>query len=366
MSVETIERLVARAVRFQSETAAPRLLISAHEVIANIREPEFAVHGLFEKNTVASLVAPWGGGKTAVAIDLGLRIAAQMAVHGRVTSGGFVVFVIGEGHAGFGRRLNAWSAANHRDLRNVPFYLSTRAVLMLDADAPQRLFDEISQLADHHDAPPAVIMLDTLARNLGGDENSTADMGRFVDAIDRYLRRPFGACVLVLHHPGHSEKSRGRGASAFPAAVDVEYLLERTDDVLRLTVGKPPKDFEPPEAMCWRLRPVPLVINGHAASGITVEEIQSIDTPVPSFSGLGPSQRQMLDILNAELSKRQATLEGASHDPKTARLAVDEWRNLGTKDGAISEHRNSFYKVRDALIERKLVVINDGYVSAAT
>ena len=40
--------------------------------------------------------------------------------------------------------------------------------------------------------PPQLIIIDTLARNAGGDENSTQDMNKFIHHLDKYLRVPFG------------------------------------------------------------------------------------------------------------------------------------------------------------------------------
>lgn len=364
MSVAKIDELIRRAQRYQipEEQRAPRLLVPANEIIANMREPEMVVHGMLERDTIASLVGKWGGGKTAVALDVSLRVATGLPVHGRAVRRGLVVYVAGEGQGGFGRRISAWAAHNQIPMQDVPFYMTRSAVPMPDSNGPAALQTEIAEVAESLNLEPQIIVLDTLARNLNGDENSSADMGAFVQAIDTYLRRPFGACVLVLHHPGHADRSRGRGASVFPAAVDVEYLLERDADTLRLRVGKPPKDFEPPDSMCWNLTPIPLLINDKAASGITVTEIASDDRPAPTLTGLGASQRRMLMLLQEEIERRREALERGGHDGNGARVTVEEWRDLGIEAGAIKEHRNAFYGLRDALMKRQAISIERGFV----
>ena len=59
-----------------------------------------------------------------------------------------------------------------------------------------------------------LVTLDTLARNMDGDENSTQDMNGFVSAVDTYIRRPYAAHVSVVHHTGWHDDKRMRGSRA--------------------------------------------------------------------------------------------------------------------------------------------------------
>ena len=52
-------------------------------------------------------------------------------------------------------------------------------------------------------------------------ENSTQDMSRFVAACDA-VRRRYGCTMLIIHHSGHGDKGRARGAIALKAALDAE------------------------------------------------------------------------------------------------------------------------------------------------
>ena len=52
----------------------------------------------------------------------------------------------------------------------------------------------------------ALVIIDTLARTLPGDENSAADMGRFVAGCDDLRRAARG--IAIVHHEG---KTHGRG-----------------------------------------------------------------------------------------------------------------------------------------------------------
>ena len=71
-----------------------------------------------------------------------------------------------------------------------------------------------------------LLIVDTLARCMSGDENSTADMNMAVAECDRIRRRAGGDLILV-HHQGWA-KARPRGASALFGALDALIRISRT------------------------------------------------------------------------------------------------------------------------------------------
>ncbi len=88
----------------------------------------------------------------------------------------------------------------------------TAPVQVLNFDSAKIAAEEISKLQAQH-GQPALVVLDTLARNFGpGDENSTADMTKFIAGLDWMMENQITR--LLVHHSGHSDKSRGRAAGA--------------------------------------------------------------------------------------------------------------------------------------------------------
>jgi hypothetical protein len=85
------------------------------------------------------------------------------------------------------------------------------------------------------DTKPVLIIIDTLAKCFGsGDENSNADMGRFVDGCES-LRERFGCAVAVVHHAGKNHQAGSRGATALPGAIDAQFeVSKRADGRIRL------------------------------------------------------------------------------------------------------------------------------------
>ena len=67
----------------------------------------------------------------------------------------------------------------------------------------------------------ALVVIDTLARAMTGNENAPEDMGRFVAACGR-IREACEGHVLIVHHCGKDQARGARGHSSLRAATDVE------------------------------------------------------------------------------------------------------------------------------------------------
>ena len=216
------------------------------------RPPDWLIPGAIEKNSLGLLFGESYTGKSFVAIDLALRVATGTPWRGKPVGQMPVVYIAGEGQSGIGRRLLAWELHNGVTRNDARFYFAN-ALAMTDAAELAELVEDIDV-----EGQPGLIVLDTVARNFGGgDENSNADAGRFVAACDR-LRERYQCTVLAVHHVGHGDKSRARGASALKAALDSEYRQTMTDDKKMLLTATKLKDAELPAPLAAELVTVDL------------------------------------------------------------------------------------------------------------
>lgn len=226
-------------------------LIPAAEAIRQPSAPHWLVKGVVDADSLACLFGPSGSGKSFVALDMALCIASGVAWHGRkIAHAGPVVYVAGEGLHGLKKRIRAWFL-DHPDIdpESVPFFLTSRPVRFLSADDLEIAVSEINTIVESHGRPKLVVV-DTVARCFGdGDENSTADMNAFVDALYE-LKQAFECCVFCVHHTGLADQSRARGSSAFKAALDWEYSLAVSDGQKLLACTKA-KDCEAPESLAF-------------------------------------------------------------------------------------------------------------------
>lgn len=223
-----------------SASSAPlggrKLLQPLSEALKDNEPPRWLVKDLIEEETFGMIHGASGVGKSFVVIDLAMHLATGKSDwHGmKIPSGGPVVYLAGEGHAGLRRRLRAWTQ-QHGGSSNAPFALGTYA---FDLNAPAAEQQAVTAIEALPEAPKLVIV-DTLHRFMAGDENSAGDAKTLIDACGR-LQKHFACSVLLVHHTGNNAgaQHRARGSSAWRAALDFELSLKQASGLISLSCQK--------------------------------------------------------------------------------------------------------------------------------
>jgi len=219
--------------------------------------PRWLIRGVLEEGTLAMVFGEPGVGKSFLAVSMACCIATGSNWNDREVKKGMVVYIAGEGHGGLGRRLKAWSIKHGVDLAGSPLRVSKGPAALSDPGTVDAVSEAIRQAQEEESEVPRLVIIDTLARNFGsGDENSTKDMQEFIKAVDE-LRQRHGCTVLIVHHTGHAEKGRARGAIALKGAVDAEYRIQEQSGRISLESTKM-KDGPCPSAMSLKLETVKL------------------------------------------------------------------------------------------------------------
>ncbi|MFA5677387.1 MAG: AAA family ATPase [Pseudomonas sp.] len=136
-------------------------------------------------------------------------------------------------HNGISRRIEVWSKQN--GIRPARLYVSNKSLDLFHPDGARRLEDVIERVANETGETPQLIVIDTLARNFSGDENSAGDISKFINHLDE-IRFRWGASVLIVHHSGKNPGRGSRGSTALTGAVDAEYEFTRDRDAaIRVT-----------------------------------------------------------------------------------------------------------------------------------
>jgi hypothetical protein len=323
------------------------------------KPPEWLIKGFLETASLASIFAPSDSYKSFLAIAASAPVATGVPFNGlEVTNPGPVIYIAGEGHRGLRRRFRAWEIQNHHELEETPIYVSSRAVPLGDPEAMKPVVQEIDDIA-HEEGAPQMIVVDTLSRNIAGDENSSADMPAFVEALDQ-LKNRYRATVLVVHHTGHGAQERSRGHSAFRAALDWEYRLEReTEGFARLVVTKS-KDTAPPEPMRMKLEQVVLDVFDDRGEAVTSAALElTNEEPTQDTKPLGKWQQVAFETLQQEYANNRANLEKSGRDPAEARVFTSDWRKACQKRGM---NRQRFNDVLHTLKDRNLITLDSSYV----
>lgn len=328
---------------------ARRLKLTRADQI-EMRPPDWLLRGMLERDTFALIFGDPGTGKSFLAIDWACRVATGTPWRDQAVKAGPVIYIAGEGQLGFGRRIRAWSEHHGVSLEGAPLFVAPAVAILNRMSLLQ-----LTLVADQGERP-ALIVLDTLARCFsGGDENSTQDMSVFVAACD-ILRHRYRCTVLVVHHAGHGDKSRARGAIALKAALDAEYRLSDNEAGLKLTATKM-KDAEMPPPLGLELVSVDLpgVLDdyGNPVTSAAVEVVDpdcgAIESQVKAVRPRGRWQEAGLAVARR--------LIATSDD---GRVTVDAWRDECQQAGMIRQNQ---HRVLQKLSERGEIIVADGAIS---
>ncbi|MGY6634840.1 MAG: AAA family ATPase [Alkalilacustris sp.] len=316
--------------------------------------PRFLIDGLIEEDAFVLLFGEPGAGKSLVAFDMAASIATGAPFHGRPGRQGPVVVLAGEGHNGLARRFAAWAQHRGQSLAEAPLHISEGAARLLDGLSVEEVKQAVDAIAAEQGAP-ACILVDTLARNFGpGDENSNKDMSQFVAVLDG-LKARYHCTVILVHHSGHGESGRARGASALKAAVDAEFCVRKAPPAgLTLDCTKM-KDAAPPGTLAFDIQPVevPTEDGGTARSAVLVETAVAAQAQAKQLS-----HKQKLAVRAFHAAQAKQRGDGV----EAPRVHLDQWReafySISPADGEDAK-RKSFWAARRALTDSGVAVVED-------
>lgn len=277
----------------------PALFVDVGELIDNLKPIDWLVEDYIERDSLSLVFSPPSSGKSFILVDIACCVATGTPWHGRPVQQGPVFYIAGEGHNGMARRFAAWQKHHGVSLKGAGIYKSQRAISIYSEDAARDLYETVKEMSEAHGVLPAIVVIDTLARNFGeGDENSTEDMGKFISHIDTYIRSPFGCNVMTAHHSGHG-MDRARGSSSLKAALDSEYQVVKEGSVLQFIPTKM-KDAELPPELTFRLTMVDLgEVDGKPMnSAILAPQEDALDFKVGTNSaGEGISAKAVVELI---------------------------------------------------------------------
>lgn len=202
---------------------APLPFLTIEEVLA-LPVPRYQVHGLIYEQSLVQFFGEPGHGKSFLCLDLGLSFAAAVPAwfgH-RILRPGPVAWINADGGRGFIRRLGAWRQAHPAPLAH-PFLTLMGEVRLNDPPQVHHLIDHLTTWQ----APPALLVFDTLSRCISGtDENSAAEMTRVMQSC-HLLRRELACSILLIHHTNKGGLA-DRGCSVVKAEVDMQVRVHKT------------------------------------------------------------------------------------------------------------------------------------------
>ena len=131
------------------------------------------------------------------------------------------LYIAAEGTSGLRSRVDAWRSTRTKgeDIPNWHYYNAN-----VHLDKPQVTAEWLYELVNYRTEVDLVVV-DTLARNFTGDENSAKEVGEFIEGIE-FLRRTLECAILVIHHMGITT-GRERGTAALRNATFAMFQTRR-------------------------------------------------------------------------------------------------------------------------------------------
>jgi len=337
----------------QSSTSTEPLLKRLSDI--KLQPLEFLVEGLIPANSLTAIFGSPGSGKSFIGIDIAMSVSTNSEFHGKTVKSGKTIYIAGEGYNGLVQRGYAWLVANSVEIEDADVFISRTSVDLPEADARDILFNEINKVLEPGDKL-GLLVVDTVSRNFGPlDENQTADMRRFVAAVDE-IKDKFGCTVLLIHHSGHYDKSRARGSIALKAALDAEFLVEKRDSSIFIKPTKM-KDAEEPKTMKLKLQPVELVNDEESVKSAVLELVDE------EFVSVRLTEKDQENLANFIKCHRQ--LYPDHPDDVNRSLHRDEWQPyfIGKcPTELIDARKKAFQRARSNLVRKgQLIQSNNVY-----
>lgn len=341
--------------------------IPVSEVIRNLQPISWLVEGYIEQHTMALIFGDPASGKTFVAIDVACCVATGKDWQGNKVNKGAVFYIAGEGHNGLARRFMAWEKFNGISLKDAPLFIAERSAQFFDAGHAKAITEAVQDLADANGGKPRLIVIDTLARNFGGgDENSTKDMNLFIQHVDA-LKDRWKATALIIHHTGHADKNRARGAMALKGALDHEYHVQKRDKNLISIQSTKTKEGLEPASLSFEITAVTLQ-HSDSANSIQGATLVKAGGQTRKFGKkLSPQKQRAIDILQNCLIEKGEKRSVRNVTPQVNCVMLDEYREaLKTGNLTISDKPDSLTKAINrainSLCDEGITASYDGFI----
>lgn len=215
--------------------------------VDELQPPTYCIDGLITDHGLTLVWGASGSFKSFIVLDWCLHMVYGKKYHDREVMPRKVLYIAGEGGAGYKNRLAAWRKFYKLDFSD-DYNQINYGINLTSQEEVEELLDVIRESKHSYD----ILVIDTVARAMVGlDENDAVNMGLFVSACDQ-IRQRLNCGLIAVHHAGKNTEAGPRGSSALRAAVDTEFFIDHVKDTTLVTVdNRKQKDDE--EAEPYRL-----------------------------------------------------------------------------------------------------------------
>lgn len=223
------------------KATAPQTLLceSLPDFLATRKDPVWMLEGILKRGVHIGVLGHPNAGKTAVMLEVLLRMALGWVFGKRQTEQVHIVYLAGEDPEGIQLRILLWCQENDvkpEQLRK--WFTVIRRPVLYDQDQTVNLIAELDVL--HATSPIGVIAVDTFSANYGGDnEDKATDVMKWFRMIRQDFIAHYGCSVLTMHHPpkGSLDVFNWCGSSAAARELDNMWGIVRVGDTITWSLG---------------------------------------------------------------------------------------------------------------------------------
>ena len=229
------------------------LFMSVSELMACDYRTDWLIKGWVEKGGIGMVYGESSSGKSLFTLDWSYCVATGRNWHGfKVRKPAKVMYIAGEGSRGFKMRLTALNQKYSAEIKdNLCF--SRQSFNFLDKKTAQTIIGEVEKM----NYPPELLFIDTLHRNMIGDENKAEDMGQFIATIEILVKK-YNCTIVIVHHSGIADKNRARGSSATQAGMDFVFCVTKGNDFETTITCVKMKDADKPPPLKFLINKIEL------------------------------------------------------------------------------------------------------------
>lgn len=160
---------------------------------------DWLIKGWLARREISCLYGKGGTFKSYIGLGWSLQLAREEMG---------TLYIAAEGTSGLRSRVEAWMSKRRIAGQSFPSWHYYNSSIPIDMKGNRTYW--LKGLKKYLGKKKIdLIIVDTLARNFAGDENSSKEMGEFVEGCE-ILKREFDAAVLVIHHTTNDgKKERG-------------------------------------------------------------------------------------------------------------------------------------------------------------
>lgn len=317
--------------------------------------------GAGEFTTISGLP---GTGKSVIVTDMACHIAAGMDWHGRKIKQGLVIYVAAERKKLTERRMMAFR--KEHGVENVPLLvIGGRLDFTKDLKDAKELI-KVIQGAEIATGQSCIwVIIDTLTRVFGaGDQNTSKDMSRFVQACDEILATT-KAHVTAIHHSAWTGE-RGKGAIDLDGAVDASFMVKKDHGKYRL-ICDGTNDGEEGDILVFTMKSVQLGVDedGEPTTAPVVVKAEETKLKMASEAQKGKNARA-LELLVELIASDGVDPESPGYPDGAMVVSVESWRQAVYADAgenmAPEAKKKRFARAKKDLLAEGLIGENPTWV----